>query len=258
LFWLKPGAELSTPAGSGDWLKATLVLIFAYGGFEAALMPMGEAKNPRRDAPFALFTALVACTLLYTLILAVVLNLLPNPASASRPLAAAAREFMGPAGAILITLGALISVYGYLSSQMLNSPRLTYALAEKRDFPDFFKAIHEKYRTPHASIIIFALLLWGLAVVGSFKWNVFLSAVARLFTYGLVCAALIVLRRKRPDCLAFRLPGGYLFSVLGVLFSLVLVSQMGLTETLIISATVAIAGMNWLWVRRAWPAGDNS
>jgi amino acid transporter len=84
----------------------------------------------------------------------------------------------------LVTLGAIISVYGYLSSAMLNSPRLAFALAEGKDFPQFFGAIHPRFRAPHVSIVIFAVILWSVAVAGSFKWNASLSAVARLFTYG--------------------------------------------------------------------------
>ena len=67
-------------AGAGAWLKACLLLVFAYGGFETALTPLSEAKNPRRDAAFALFTALVTCTLLYSAIQWVVVGILPDPA----------------------------------------------------------------------------------------------------------------------------------------------------------------------------------
>jgi amino acid transporter len=236
-------------ASVGDWFEAVLLLMFAYGGFEAAVMPMGEAKDPRRDAPFALFTALVTTTVIYTLIQVVVIGVLRNPAATDRPLAAAAREFLGPLGAALIAAGALISVYGYLSAAMLSAPRLTFALAERGDFPTFFAAVHRKFRTPHISIVIFALLVWALAVAGTFRWNVLLSVVARLFTYGLVCAALPVLRKRQPHAQAFRLPAGAFFAVLGVAFSAVLVTRMHRGELLIVTATVGVALINWLWAR---------
>ncbi len=239
------------PAGNtAAWFEAVLVLVFAYGGFEAALLPMGEAKDPRRDAPFALFAALGVTTVVYTLIQVVVIGVLPNAAATDRPLATAAREFLGPAGAALIAAGALVSVYGWMSGQLLNGPRLTFALAERGDFPAFFAAVHRRFRTPHASILIFALLVWGLAVAGTFKWNVILSVVARLFTYGLVCAALPVLRRKQPGAPAYRLPMGDVFAVLGVAFSAVMVTRMHRGELIAITATVAIALVNWLWGRR--------
>jgi amino acid transporter len=220
------------------------------------MMPMGEAKDPRRDAPFALFMGLVICAIVYTLIQLVVDGVLPNPAGTDRPLAMAARQFLGPFGAVLLTLGALVSVYGYLSGQMLNAPRLTFAFADREDFPAFFGAVHPKFRTPHVSIVIFALLVWTLAMAGTFRWNVTLSALARLFTYGLVCGALLVLRRRQPAAAAFRLPLGKALAVLGIAFSLALVSRMGRNELLILLATAAIALLNWGWVRRRKPESE--
>jgi len=241
--------------GTGDWPKALLLLMFAYGGFEAALIPLGETRNPRKDAPFALFIALITCALFYTLIQWVVISALSAPEETKRPVAEAARVFMGAGGAALVTLGAVISVYGYLSSAMLNAPRLTFAIAAGKDFPQFFGAIHPRFRTPHVSIVIFALMLWGVAVAGSFKWNASLSAVARLFTYGLVCGALIKLRRQQPNAEAFRLPFGPAFAVIGIVFSLYLISGMGSGELLAIIATALLAFGNWVLVKTKDPYG---
>jgi len=235
---------------AGNWLQAVLLLVFAYGGFEAAMIPLAEAKDPRRDAPFALLVALAVCVGLFTLLQVVVQAALTNPGQADRPLADAARQFMGTVGAPFISLGALVSLYGYLSANMLNTPRLTFALAERDDFPPQFRAIHERFRTPHVSIVIFAALVWLMAVVGNFRWNVKLSAVARLFAYAAVCLALLVLRSREPGKARFPLPAGKLFAFLGIGFALVLVSRMGLDELKIIAATMVIAFANWLWARR--------
>jgi amino acid transporter len=239
-----------THASGEDWLKALLVLAFAYGGFEAALYPLGEAKNPKRDAPFALFVALGTCTAVYTLIHLVVMGALRDPTISDRPLAEAARVFLGAGGAAFIALGAMISTYGYLSGQMLSAPRLTYALAEQRDFPSFFARIHPVFRTPHISIVIYMFMVWGLALYGSFLWNAVLSTVARMLTYAIVCAALLALRRKQPNAAEFRLPGGPVFAVLGLAFSLLLVARMGRDEVIALAATAALAFANWWWVRR--------
>jgi len=109
----------ATPlAASVDgWLQAMLLLLFAYGGYEAALNPMGEARDPRRDAAFALFVALLILIALYTLLQLIVVGVLADAAHSARPLADAARVLMGPAGAALISVGALISVYGYISAR---------------------------------------------------------------------------------------------------------------------------------------------
>jgi APA family basic amino acid/polyamine antiporter len=239
------------PAGGDAWLKAMLLLFFAYGGFESALTPMSEAKNPRRDVAFALFVALITVTVIYTLIQWVVINVLSDPASSSRPLADAARILMGKGGAALIATGAIVSVLGYLSAGMLTGPRTTFALAERGDFPFWFAAVHPKFRTPHFSILVFAILIWLLALFGSFSWNVMLSAVARLFYYGLVCAAVPVLRRKQPGAALFRLPGGPILAAMGVAICLILLTRVDLTKSLILVAVFSTALLNWLWVRRA-------
>jgi amino acid transporter len=235
---------------AGDWLQAVLVLVFAYGGFEAAMIPLGEAKDPRRDAPFALLVSLAVCAALFTLVQIVVQGTLADPGQTDRPLAAAARQFLGTAGARFISLGALISLYGYLSANMLHAPRLTFALAERDDFPPIFAAVHRRFRTPHVSIVVFAALVWVMGMAGNFRWNVVLSAVARLFAYGAVCAAMLVLRRKQPGETRFLLPAGPLFGVLGIAFALVLVSRMGRAELVIIAGTMLIASLNWLWARQ--------
>lgn len=240
-----------TSSAAADWSRALLLLAFAYGGFEAALIPVGEVKNPRRDAPFALFSALAIVTLVYTLIQIVVITAIPAPEATKRPLADAARVFLGSAGAAMISLGALISVYGYLSSAMLNTPRLTFAFAERADFPRIFGAVHSRFRTPYVSIVVFAGLLWILAAAGSFRWNAMLSAIARLFTYGLVCGALIKLRKKHPQADAFRLPLGTIFAFLGILFSLYLMSNIGMGELVALALTTSIAFIHWLQVRKS-------
>ena len=242
---LQSGASLPVR----DWLEAVLVLMFAYGGFEGAVIPMAEAKDPRRDAPFALFAALVTVTVLFCAIQYVVVAVLPRAAIAGRPLAAAAVQFAGTTGAALISAGALISVYGYLTAQLLHTPRLTFAMGERGDFPRFFARISPKYRTPHISIFVFAGIVWCLAAGGSFRWNVILSSVGRLFIYGFTCAALPVLRHKSPDARAFRLPAGNLFAVLGVLFMGLLASRMNRREGMVILVTMAIALANWVLAR---------
>jgi amino acid transporter len=242
-------AQPSEPA-SADWLKAVMLLVFAYGGFEAALMPTGEVRNPRRDTPFALFTALITVTVVYVLVQIVVVGTVSAPDSTNRPLATAARVFIGDAGAGLITIGALISVFGYITAAMLNVPRLTYAFAERRDFPKVFGRVHPKFKTPYVSIIVFAVLVWALAVAGSFEWNASLSAAARLLTYGTVCAAVLKLRKENPQADAFRLPVGKAIAVLGILVSFFPATAMGLGELAVIVLTTAIACVHWLVLRK--------
>ena len=235
------------PRESAD---ALVLLVFAYGGFESAMIPLSEARDPRRDAPFALGAALVCCTLVFTSIQIVAMGAVSDLASTPRPLAAAAQATMGGAGAVLLTAGALFSTYGLLSANMLNVPRLTYALAREGQFPAFFARIHPRFRTPHVSIAVFAGLLWVLAMAGGFRWNAVLSTVSRIFTYGAVCGALLMLRRKQPGQERFHLRGGPVFAAIGIAFCALVGSRIGRVELLILSATAAIAALNWWLARR--------
>ncbi|MGB8011146.1 MAG: APC family permease [Terriglobales bacterium] len=242
---------MAGPTPASAWMKAMVLLIFAYGGFESALAPMSEAKNPGRDVVFALFVALLTCTVIYALVQWVVVGVLGPGATTDRPLAEVARIAMGNRGAGLVAIGALVSVYGYLSAKLLGMPRVTFALAKSGDLPQIFAAVGPRFHTPWFSILFFAAAVWGLAIAGSFAWNVTLSVVARLFYYGVVCAALIALRRKQPLAAGFRLPGGQLLAVLGVGIAIALATQVDLSKSLILAATVGAALVNWIWARRS-------
>jgi amino acid transporter len=249
-------AIMTSPFPASAWMKAMVLLIFAYGGFESAVAPMSEAKNPTRDAAFALAVALIACTAIYALVQWVVVGVLGPGATTDRPLAEVARVTMGNRGAQLVAIGALVSVYGYLSAKLLGMPRVTFALAQRADLPKIFADVSRRFHTPWFSILFFAAAVWGLAIGGSFAWNVTLSVVARLFYYAVVCAALIALRRKQPLAAGFRLPGGPVLAVLGVLIAAgvgiaaVLTKQTPWSKSLILAATVGAAFLNWLWARR--------
>jgi APA family basic amino acid/polyamine antiporter len=250
-----PAPALAHPAPAEAWLEALLLVVFAYVGFEAALIPAGEVRDPGKDVPIALLCSIGAAAVLFTLIQVVFVYTVPAGVPVDRPLATAARIFGGPIAATAISLGAVISVFGYLAAGLIVGPRVTYALAEHGDFPRWFGRVHHRYRTPHTSILVFAVLLWLLSIFGNFRWNATLSAVSRLFTYGVVCAALPVLRRKLPNTGTFRLPAGPLLAWLGIAFAVVIASRMGRGELIALAITTAFAFVNWLLVRgRARPA----
>jgi amino acid transporter len=237
-----------SPTGN-QWARAIVLVVFAYGGFEASLVSTGEAKNPRRDLPFGLFAALITCAVIYGVTQWVVVGLLPDPAHSARPLADVARLVMGSSGASLTAIGALLSIYGYMSGNILATPRLSFALAERGDFPAIFAAVHPRFRTPYISILLFALLAWLLALFGSFAGNATLSAGSRLFYYAVVCAAVPVFRKKKAEPAPFRLRGGTLIAILGVLICAGLLTQIEYNKSLILLAAVAVAFFNWLAVR---------
>ena len=231
------------------WFEAVLLMMYSYAGFDAALIASGETRNTRKDISVALFSAIAATTLLYIAVQYLVIHTIPNAGSSAAPVVDSARRFLPYWAVKIVAAGTLVSAYGYLSANMLHTPRVTFAMGEQGDFPSFFARIHPRFRTPHVSIAIFAALLLIFSIAGDFPGNAMLSIVSRLFIYGSVAAALPVLRRKHPHADAFRLPGGVFISALALLLTAVLVTRMHRGEFLVIAVTAALAFVNWLWTR---------
>jgi basic amino acid/polyamine antiporter, APA family len=243
---------ISAPVGPPKlWLHPVLLLMFAYGGYETALMVGGEAKDPRRDYPFALAVALVVCVLIYTMTQWLTISLLPGASMTDRPMATAAQLMIGVWGARLVSVGVLVSCYGYLSANILGFPRILFAQAEQGDMPQWVAAVHDKFRTPHIAIVIFAICLWFFSLIGSFQWNVAISAMARLIYYASVCAALPVLRRKAgvPEA-KFLLPLGNIFVVLAIAVSLLLFPKLDRRGLLVLGVLAVCIVANSLWAER--------
>jgi APA family basic amino acid/polyamine antiporter len=243
---------IAFPSGAPNlWLHPVLLLMFAYGGYETALMVGGEAKDPRRDYPFALAVALVVCALIYTMTQWVIISVLPGPLMTDRPMATAAQLMFGFWGARLVSVGVLVSCYGYLSANILGFPRILFAQAERGDMPEWVAAVHEKFRTPHVAIVIFAICLWLFSLIGNFQWNVAISAMARLIYYASVCAALPVLRRKAgvPEA-QFFLPLGNVFAPLGIAVSLLLVPKLDSRGLLVMGVLAICIVANSAWAAR--------
>jgi basic amino acid/polyamine antiporter, APA family len=252
---VRPAPLPITAPDTSAWLKAMALLFFYYGGFESALAPMSEAKNPRRDSVFALLGALAVCAIIYALVQWVVVGVLGSAATTDRPLADVARITMGYGGAALVAIGALVSVYGYLSAKLLGMPRVTFALAERGDLPPWFATVSPRFHTPWLSILVYATAVWGLALAGNFTWNVTLSVIARLFYFAVICAVLIALRKRQPNAPRLRMPAGSFLAVLGILIALALTihtltTQADRTKWLIVAAASGGALLNWAWARR--------
>ena len=261
LLWIAGGKTVAptaaTDPGVSGWLNALLLLMFAYGGFESSVIPLAESKNPGRDAPFALIAGLALVTVLYLVAQLVVLATLPDPDATNRALAESTRAMLGAGGAAVITVVALISVYGWLSSNMLAVPRLSMAMAERGDFPSVLARIHPTLRTPWVSVLAFAGISWALANVAGLLQNLSLSAVSRLVVYGLVCASLPVFRRRdahaSPEVgpARFRAPGGMALAALGVATAVVLAARMNTREAVTMAIVVALASIQWTIKRRS-------
>jgi basic amino acid/polyamine antiporter, APA family len=244
--WVQPDPITIT---ASNWLDGLLLIVVAFGGFEAAVFPSGESRDPRHDVPTALMIAIVLATLVYVGMQYVVIHTLVNPLTTTKPVADAALRFLGVRGAPLIAGGALLSVVGYLCANMLHTPRVIFAMGEQGDAPRFMATVHPRFRTPSVAIVIYAVTLTTFSVAGSYRWNVTMTGFSRVLVYACIAAALPVLRRQRPVAQAFRLPAGLLFSVVAFAFAAALTTRIDFGGLAVASVTFALAGLNWLWAR---------
>lgn len=197
IFFIQPANfDFAESPNYTSFSQAVLLLIYAYVGFEAAVIPAGESKNPTRDLPFALFVALGFCTVLFILVQIVAIGTLPELAASKTPLADAAGKFMGVFGAGFIAVGALISILGNLNGGFLAASRLPFAMAEQRELPQVIGKTHEKFKTPHISIILTAAVILVLTIYSSFFTAVTIATVTRLLVYATTCLSLPVFRRR--------------------------------------------------------------
>lgn len=219
-FYIEPARfTFSSSPTYSNFSAAVLYLIYAYVGFEAAVIPAGESKDPKRDLPFALFVALGFCTVLYILIQAVAIGTLPELAASKTPIADAAGKFLGGMGAAFIAVGALISILGNLNGGFLAASRLPFAMAEQRELPEVVGRTHEKFKTPHISILVTAAAILALTTYSSFFSAVTIATVTRLLVYAATCLALPVFRRRDDPKAEFRAP----FGIAAAVFSLILI-----------------------------------
>jgi amino acid transporter len=214
LFFVEPQRySFATPPSYGSFSQAALLLVYAYVGFEGAVIPAGEMRDPGRHLPFALLTGIAVVTLLYVLVQTVCIGTLPQLASSDKPLSDASLRFLGAPGASLIAAGALVSISGAMNALMFATPRLLFAMAENRQLPRSFLMTHPRFHTPIAAILVTALVMLALTLFTTFISALTISAVIRLIAYATTCAALPVLRYNsgmpRP---AFLAPAGPIIS----------------------------------------------
>jgi basic amino acid/polyamine antiporter, APA family len=246
-------SEITAP-GWKLWAESLLLVVFAYEGFEDAVIPTGEVKDPRRSVPFALFTGLFGCMAVYTLLQFVTVATIGGRTT-DRPLGDVAAELLGSGGATFMAVAVMLSVYGYLSAAILNAPRLASAFTENGDAPEALGKLHPRFRTPGLAILVFAALLWVLAVTGTFLWALALAVGASTIFYAGVCASLFRLRKMRPNADALRIPWGRVWAAMGIVFSLLLLTQMDLRSALLMLVTAAISAANWWWAKRRAQGG---
>jgi amino acid transporter len=208
LFFVVPSRFTGAPLPEyAPFAQAVLILVYAFTGFEMSVIPAGEARKPGRDLPLALLVGITIVVVFYVLIQVVSIGTLPSLGGRQRPLTDAALAFMGNGGAIMMTVGIVVSLAGNLNILMLSASRILFAAAEHGQLPAPLAAVHPRFRTPVVAVLATAAIMLTLTLSGKFMWLLTISTVARLFTYMATAGALPILRRRGPVA-SFRLPGG--------------------------------------------------
>jgi amino acid transporter len=225
-----------------DLAKGALLLLFAYAGFENMPAAAGEYRNPRRDVPFAMLAMITIVTATYVSVQWVALGTLPGLAGSATPLADASARFGGMWLALVLTVGAAVSILGTNSNTIMFGPRYLLALATDGCGPAALTRIHPRYRTPAVAIVTVGVLSVLLALSGSFVALALLSVVARLVTYLATAVSVIVLRKRHGQRgNALRLPGGPTIPIVATLLTIALLASAGVAN-LVAAAAALVAG----------------
>lgn len=206
-------------------------IFFAYIGFDSISTHAEEAKRPNRDVPIGILSSLFICTLLYIAVAAVLTGMVPyDKIALNAPVAEAFARYGLDKAVFLISAGALAGITSVLLVMMLSQPRVLMAMARDGMLPEsFFGAVHAKFRTPWKSTILTGLFV---AVVASlFPIGILSDTVniGTLFAFVVVCAAVVVMRKIRPDVpRAFKTPFLWIVGPLGILTNFGLMLSLGL------------------------------
>lgn len=188
------------------------IVIFAFSGIEGATIPSGEVKNSARTVPLAILLALGAATMLYMAIQYVALGIMGLAlANTGRvPLAAAAEVALGPAARAVMIAAAVVSMFGYLSANVLSEPRGLFAMSRDGFLPRLLSQVDPKYHTPNTAIMIYGVMVTVIALSGSYEWLTIFANLAALALYFLNAIAVLILRKRnvRSEAEPFVIPGG--------------------------------------------------
>jgi len=242
IFFVQPeNYYASTSPDFQSFSTAVMLLVFALSGFEFTTITAGEVRHPRRNLPFAMLTGVGLTAVLYLLIQVVCIGTLPDLAHSERPLADASLRFLGKAGAVVVAIGAIISMLGNLNGGMLGVPRVPFAMAERGQLPRILAETHKRFRTPHVAILFSSTVMFVLSLSYSFMSALTFATLIRLIIYFVTASSLLALRRNSGGReAAFEVAGGVFVAIVSLLLCAWLISSSGWREIISVSAMGAI------------------
>jgi basic amino acid/polyamine antiporter, APA family len=206
-------------------LAGAAMIFFAYIGFDSVSTHAEEARRPQRDVPIGIIASLLICTVLYVGVSTVLTGMVPyDKINIDAPVSDAFRQAGLPWAQFLISLGALAGITSVLLVLMLSQPRVFLAMA--RDGlvpPDIFGAVHPRFRTPYKSTILTGVVVGLAAALIPLRILAELVNIGTLLAFVIVCAAVLIMRKKQPDApRPFRCPWVPLVPLLGIALCLIL------------------------------------
>ncbi|MBS1512116.1 MAG: APC family permease [Bacteroidetes bacterium] len=245
LFYLKTtNLHIATWPAIAVTGNTSLTLFFAFAGSETALNVSGEVKQPQKNIPKGILGGITGVVLLYLLLQLVAQGVLGNDLSRYKENAfiAVAHIIAGKAGATVILIAGVVSMFGLLCGDVLASPRIVYAASRDKLLPAFLGKIHSKYATPYWAIIVYAALGFVFASTGNFKKLADLTSSFILLIYLAVALATIKLRLQKNTTAAgtFKIPGGLVVPVLAVVAIVWLLYHVSLPEIITVFVCITI------------------
>ncbi len=233
--------------------ETSLILFFAFQGCETGIIVGGEVTNPKRTIPRAILVSLTTVVIIYVLIQTVSQGVLGNdlPNFKAAPLAETAKVVFGNFGYVLLIVGAVISMFGYMSGTILNSPRIVYALSRDNVIPiKALSKIHKSFATPYIAIIVYATIGFLLAVSGSFEKLAIIASSSMLILYLGVALSVIKLRySKEKISNGFKIPGGWTVPIIAILIILYFLSNLPIKEMIVTAIVIAVLSLFFLLLK---------
>lgn len=226
--------------------RTAVLLFFAFMGVEGALNASGEVSNPARTVPRAILMTLTMVAVLYIGLQLVAQGTLgAQLAGAATPLVLTATSVLGPRGTQLFVTTTALSAAGFLSADMLSSPRNVHALAERGQLPSRLATVSDRFRTPAVAVAAYAVVCAFFALSGSFRQLVVVSASGTMVLYLICCLAVFPLRARDVGASGtpFRAPGGWFVPIAAAAIILWMLSTLPWNELAAAGVLVVIAGV---------------
>jgi APA family basic amino acid/polyamine antiporter len=230
--WKYVRPENWTPFAPNGWSgiqAGAAIVFFAYIGFDAVSTVAEEVRNPKRDLPVGIIGSLIICTLIYILVAAVFTGIIPYGAlvralatQQAEPLTLALQyasiEKWGNLFVGIVAFGSVVAHTAVLLVFQLGQPRIFFSMARDGLLPRKFAAVHPRFRTPHVTTILTGAAVGVTSMFTTIDEMVDLTNIGTLFAFVLVCAGILILRRREPSRpRAFRTPFVPIVPILGIL-----------------------------------------